>query len=228
MTEAHITDVGPIAIPADNTETRPFAAPAGLKNITVKTASAMELCDLYLQRHDLERAMTSLRTIFRYPDDRDVADGLIRNAVVRYAKCFGDQKSRRSARLDCKEIFGEDKNSLEMHNYVIDLRNKHIVHDENPFEQCVVFASLNHSGEPKKINRVGAQLINYGKVDEELVRNLIPLIGKSIDWVKRKMNDVGGIVEAEMESKLWEWLINQPEPVQEAPKQEDVDKRRKK
>lgn len=87
-----------------------------------------------------------------------VRQSLWRSAIVHFGKCFGKSASR--FQLNPNAIWKGNQSALEAFKYYKDLRNKHVVHDENSYAQSIPGAILNNGKKPYKIGDIG-DVLNY-------------------------------------------------------------------
>ena len=105
--------------------------------IQLPGSKARQIADFALHRFDLEIALASLEGINATPLEAYlVRESLWRSAIVHCLKCFKESNSR--ACLDPKEVFERNADALEIYEYFLSLRNKHIVHRRKLL--CAVFA----------------------------------------------------------------------------------------
>lgn len=110
----------------------------------------------------------------------------------------------------------------------MDLRNKHLAHDENAWTQATPMAVLAAEGKEKKIEEVVC--VSFTAVTREPVNinNLNSLIAHALPWVESRIDDLCEAIKAELESHAYEVLLTQPEPEQYyAAGAEDVSKSRR-
>ena len=110
---------------------------------------AQRLADLSLHRDDILFAEQCLGKINLVPDPI-IQHSLFFSASICFYKCFGNNKSRFS--LDQKKIYRKklnngvivkDSDGLEIFEFYKNVRNKHLVHDENSLSECITGAVLN-------------------------------------------------------------------------------------
>src|SRR5262249_43070251 len=104
---------------------------------------ARQLQGITLHQFDLAFCKTALDWLGRI--DRLatplIAEALWVSAITRYFKCFGENKAR--TQLSAKKVLKEHPGAGDVFGYFQDLRDKHIVHDENPYSQSLVAIALN-------------------------------------------------------------------------------------
>lgn len=114
---------------------------------------AKRLADLSLHLTDLRFATECLDGINDAPTEPNVVrEALWRSAIVHFAKCFGTSKSR--FKLQPDQVYKGDALGIEVFRYFMDLRNRHVVHDENSYMQCVTGAVVNRVDAEVKIAKI--------------------------------------------------------------------------
>jgi hypothetical protein len=132
---------------------------------------AARLADLYGVAHDLRTVLSycnRIETLSTESLDLSLWDLFCSAAVVRYARCFSSGV-RQSLEHDIFATAEQDKQ--ELHTYVMAVRNKHIAHSVNAFENNVVTVMIRESEDGTEIFGVGA---SQGRV-----------LGLSLDKPKR-------------------------------------------
>lgn len=103
---------------------------------------ARRLTDLALVRSELEHVValsSRLESVLGAtgdPDHKLTAQAFWHATLVHYARCFGEGR-REPLNAEHVERVGL-QNAAEFHGWLIDLRNKHIAHAVNVFEDCEV------------------------------------------------------------------------------------------
>jgi hypothetical protein len=151
-------------------------APSGYRVVEVDTASSAELRDLASYRRDLELAQSYIAAFGALEAEREETEVPTENALMiaaltMYGRAFANGVRRARVHLD-----GLNETQQEAHNFFIDLRNKHIAHAVNSFEQTTVIAVLTDSAfAPPRITRVGQRHVDLSPIDEELAAELVEL-----------------------------------------------------
>ena len=104
---------------------------------------AMKLSDLRSILQDLDSVMqicSRLKKLLQEnSQDNLLVESFWATALIKYARCF---KSGKRVGLD-ESIFNElNGDAHEVHEFYLDMRNKHIAHSVNPFEQMQVGVAL--------------------------------------------------------------------------------------
>lgn len=134
------------------------STPSGYRIVTVDTASCAELRDLTSYRRDLELAKVYADAFYsnvvagEIQGSRDPLIGLWNAAVTAYGRAF-NSGVRHGARISTEKL---DEDELKSHEYFLDLRNKHVAHAVNGYEDTVVIAYLTNSAfMPRMVTRTG-------------------------------------------------------------------------
>ena len=141
--------------------------PDAVKVIAISGEKAREAADLTSHRSDLNFAAESAEEARQLFDGRAlVRQALWRCAVFHYFKCFAT--GARSP-LSKHAIYDNDAMAMEMFEYFLDLRNKHLAHDVNAYVQCIPGAVLNSRDAPAKRAMRAA---GHSKMDTSLLYTL--------------------------------------------------------
>jgi len=201
--------------------------PDAAKVIRLDGPLANRLSDLSLHKTDLDFADECLDAINSTPEDPSVIrEALWRSAIIHFLKCFGDAGARFHLSPE-KILKGESPTALVAFNYFKDLRNKHLVHDENTYTQSIPSAILNNGNKPYKIDKIvclaarGITLVpgNYS--------NLKMLITKTRTWVVAEFDQVCDLITKELESESYKTLFAKESASYRVPSIEELPKNRK-
>lgn len=112
---------------------------------------AKELADLISIYHDLSYAEEALKCLLQLLSDHSknniVMQSLWTAALVAYVRCFSRGKRFGLSENIFKGLAGDP---IGCHKYYKNLRDKHIAHSVNPFEQVVVGIVLSEPDNPKR------------------------------------------------------------------------------
>lgn len=198
--------------------------PEAAKLLTLQGPKARRLADLCLHKNDLDFAADSLVAINRTADAL-IRAALWRSAVVHYMKCFGDSASR--FQLSAESIYKKEQpEALLAHQFFRDLRNKHVVHDENAYMQSTPTAVLNKPEAPEKIPKIICISMTADVLGQENYANLKLLIDKTHAWVVAQFDELCGILTRELESQPYDTLLKMEDVTQRIPTPDDMAKNR--
>lgn len=142
------------------------------------------------------------------------------HSITQYMKCFGSSASR--GQLSAEKILKGAALGLEIHNYFKDLRNKHIIHDENDVAQCWPGAAINNGEKSYKIEKIITFSLTADTLLKESYSNLDKLITMSLDWVKDEYEKVCISLTSELETVPYQDLINRESVAHRKPEIDDV------
>lgn len=172
--------------------------PNATKIIEVSGPKAKQLSDVALHKIDLEFARECLDSMNEAPDHSDAfRQSLWRSAITHYIKCFGHNKSRSS--LSYNKIYSNEPKAKGPFEYFKDLRNKHLIHDENSYAQCIPGAILNKADSSVKIARIVTLSVLSESLCQQNYANLYNLIDRALKWVTNKYDSLCNSIAKELE-----------------------------
>ena len=198
--------------------------PTAERAIKLTGGRATRFAHLALHLHDLKFAgecLLQLRSETQFPDI--ARETLWRSAVVHYLKCFGQSAARFS--LDPKTIF-EPGLPQQVHQYFKDLRNKHLVHDENPYLQALPTGIIGHLGDVPKVQDLLVLTFSGDTLSPNNLDNLDLLIGTAHHWVKAAFEKAKASVREELEEVDHAELLTRERSNYRVPAVEDLSTRR--
>ncbi len=180
--------------------------PDAVKAIRLAGPMARRLADLWLHKLDLDFVADCLSEINQVPDvERVKREALWRSAIVHYAKCFGTSKAR--FQLSAAKIFQGEPLGLAAHKFFTDLRDKHLVHDENSYALCFPAAVLNRGDKNYKIEKVLCLAGFIQTLNQEHWNNLKLLADKAHAWVVSEFDSVCDRFTKDLERKTYADLL---------------------
>lgn len=90
--------------------------------------------------------------------------------LSKFMSCFQNSKAR--PRLDPRKVYGANSAALQDFELLLDLRNKHIIHDENSYYNVVAFAWLEPTGDV----RIVAPMILVARIDPSHISKICNLV----------------------------------------------------
>ena len=195
--------------------------PDAVKVLRLDGPKSKRLADLALHKSDLDFALECLEQISKVPEQPYVLrQALWRSAVVHYMKCFGNSESRFS--LVAQQVYKSDEGAVEPYKYFDSLRNKHLVHDENSFAQCLPGAVLNK----KEMNHKIAKIVCLSVIGDTLVQenysNLHLLITRAQQWVVAQFDQICDVLTKDLELEQYETLLEREGITYTAPRVEEI------
>lgn len=114
----------------------------------------------------------------------ELAEAFWISCIGRFFKCFGGSKAR--SQLSATKIFKANPQVKEVFKHFQALRDKHIVHDENPFSQAFVAVAINASEHDQLMVEVFASPIHLFMINDTEIERLHQLIDETFAWVSEK------------------------------------------
>ncbi len=199
--------------------------PDAVKAIKITGPLAKRLADLALHATDLGVSLECLEAMNQTVVESHASrNALWELAIIRFMKCFGNSKSRSS--LSAIKIYASEKNALVAFKYFDDLRNKHLIHDENSFAQCIPGAVVNKREATHKIAKIVCVATVAKTLEQANFDNLHSLVRYAIQWVDNQQNDICNKLTQEYESKNYDELIAAESMSFRSPSLDDINKPR--
>jgi hypothetical protein len=195
--------------------------PDSVKIINLDGPEAKRLADLFLHKLDLEFADFCLNTINQTPlENMTLRLALWHSAIIYYTKCFG-----RSTRfqLSQKKIYkNEPPAAIIIFDYFKNLRNKHLVHDDNPYSQCKPGAIINNGAKDYKIDKIICFAATVNTLNEGNFGNLKLLIKDAKKWVDEEYDVLCERFTRELERYSYDDLMRRTSMTYQPPKPKQV------
>lgn len=200
--------------------------PNAVKAVAVRGPLAKRLAHLGQHEGDISFVIECLKLIEITPENPYVLrEALWRSAIITYAKCFGISKAR--FQLSAEKLFKNAPAQLVFHRQILALRNKHFIHDENPYGQCLVGAAVNDGSGPKKIEQILCLNISAISLKPEHYSSFCLLINTIQPWLNSEINSMYGKIADELEKEPIGDLLARDMMTFHAPSLEDADRTKK-
>jgi hypothetical protein len=202
--------------------------PDAVSIVELDDAKAQRLADLALHRKDLafaEECLVEIASVEGKPEHSEVVkNGLWLAAISSFFKCFGDGSR---FKLNSKSVFkGEPEEAFVVFDYFKNLRNKHLIHDENSYHQCQPAAILNDGKKAYKIEKIVCFSVTRQTLQQESFANMHLLVTHAKVWVIKEFDQLADSIRNELESKSYSDLATLASPVTTPATVEDVARRR--
>jgi hypothetical protein len=115
----------------------------------------------------------------------DVSLALWIAVVTKFMSCFRDTQARRG--LKSQKVYRGNPTAMQDFELLMDLRNKHVVHDENSLYNAAAFPWLEPNGD---VRGVGAML-TVARIDPTHVTMMCNLVGHALDFLNTAMAKAG-------------------------------------
>jgi len=185
---------------------------ADLTGIKVDLQSTIRLCNLLIKRFEASDY------------ESDFLDAMSTAILVRYSRPFVSGV-RRKIRIEDVHL---DKEEIKKHNWLLEMRNKHIAHSVNAFEENkVVGYYVRERPEEKGITSISVQhgrIISLSYAD---VKALIELANKILAYVGEEIKKEKSKVLALVQQRDFNELLRLSKQTAFNPSMAKVDKRRK-
>lgn len=196
--------------------------PDAVKVIKLSDRKARRLSDLALHHLDLRVCEQSLQELREIQNLTELTRQNIWMAVItRFFKCFSANKGRRFL-LDHKKILRNDAEGQAIFVYFDNLRNKHLVHDDNSYSQCNTGAILNNVDAEYKIAKITSSTVVAGLNIDGDMNNLRLLCLRAKEWVVQEYDKLADEITRDLEARNYEDLINEPNLSFKAPTLEEI------
>jgi hypothetical protein len=123
-------------------------------------------------------------------------------------------------------VYKGDAGTAEPYKYFDSLRNKHLVHDENSYAQCLPGAVLNKREIKHKIAKIVCLSVIGDTLSQGNYSNLHLLITRAQQWVIEQFDQLCNILTDELEPEPYETLFARQGITYTAPRVDEMHKRR--
>ncbi len=180
--------------------------PDAVKLIALKDGRSKRLADLALHHSDLKYVIDCLNEINNLGEDcHIVRTSLWQSSITQFIKCFGENKSRFN--LDLQKVFKNDIGAIEAFYGIKALRNKHIVHDENSYSQCISGAVLNADYSSFKVAKIICFAATIDTLSQDFWSNLMRLTTETLKWVTMEFDLVCVKITTDLEARDYTDLL---------------------
>lgn len=178
---------------------------------SIDTSIARQLQAVTLHEVDLIFCRDALAEItkLKRSENQIVFEALWIAAIARFFKCFSLSKSR--SQLSEVKIFKDDAELKAVFAYFQNLRDKHVIHDENAYTQSFTGVAVNSADSPHKVADIISISLNAITVDEVRVARLTLLVDKTLKWVSAKRLELHNYLGKEYEGWSHERLLALPD-----------------
>jgi hypothetical protein len=186
-----------------------LGAADAVKVVTIDHPLAKRIGDLYLHKNDIEFSKSCLDTI-ESTADIVTREALWRSAIIHFAKCFGEGVR---FLLMSEQIYkGSPQEAQEAFLYFKLLRNKHIIHDENSYNQSFTCAALNNGTKAYQIEEIQCLSMTSSSLDAAHWESLKALIDRALEWVTSEFDICCDKLKEILEKETYENNISRPTP----------------
>jgi hypothetical protein len=127
---------------------------------------------------------------------------------MRFIKCFTGNSAR--IRLNENEIYKGEALGKQAFDYFKKLRDKHVVHDENAYTQCIPMAAINAGNKSYKVEKILTISIIGETLEQGNYQNLHQLATVALRWVEKKYDELCDLITNELEAVPYLALRERP------------------
>lgn len=196
-----------------------------VKLVEIDHPMAKRIADLHLHKEDLDFTNSCLEAINRTEDEL-IREALWRSAIIHFFKCFGD--GVRFLLMSDQIYKGLPKEANESFKYFKLLRNKHIAHDENTYNQSLPCAALNNGSKDYHVEKIFCLSATSSTLDASHWSSLKALTGRALEWVTSEFDTSCKKLTEILEVETYEQIASRPTPHLTAPTAQEIGVRRKK
>lgn len=150
-----------------------------------KSSKVSELEDFMAAGHDIQYVTFLTKKAHEAASDKNSIDPLLRlyfeNALITYARPFATGVR---SRLYPEVIFGDRKDALDYHEYLIEQRNKLVAHNVNPFEETFVGVLVDSKNQLLGVGNLTGRLVSFTKDDYGQFNRLTSAV---LDFINKKL-----------------------------------------
>jgi hypothetical protein len=176
-----------------------------------------DLRAISLHQVDLSFCQQALFAIPTLDKSRDtlLIEALLVSSIARFFKCFAPNRARKQ--LSAEKILKGQKGAMLVFNYFKNIRNKHIIHDENPYSQSFVGVALMKPESHYKVADIVSMVFNAFLVDDEHFTSFSHLVGFTLSWVTAKRDELHSLLGKNYEQIPYDELLALPDVKWTAP-----------
>lgn len=188
--------------------------PSNTRTVTVSTPTSSAARDMHLHRQDLEAVRNMLDAARDEATPEKLRGYLWNSAISTYCKCFQASNSRARLRVD-EVLAGLPENARKAFDYFMNLRNKHLLHDDNAYSQARVAAVVCADSEQAPIAGLHVLTFTADTLDESHFVSFQMLLSHTTYWASAKGESLLKAVRDELANLTREELLSLP-PLQVA------------
>ena len=176
------------------------------KLLQLSGPKARTLKEFSLHHHDLTSSLQLLEALNNTSFSNEVRKGLWYHAITVFYKCFKHSDARR--RLWPQVVFAKRPDLMPAYNFFLNLRDRHIVHDDNPYIQSYVGVSVSVENDKYTVEDIISNVAVFDILDENIWRTFRELVQHTVDWVHTEKKRLQALLKKECEEKSPEELRN--------------------
>jgi len=168
--------------------------------LKVSSSTAKQLEGYLSIGTDLQYVMRVTHTAVQFietgPQDDFTLPTYLSASLVAYARPFSDGvRGSKSLKLVAAEVYAGIEGAEDLHEYLINQRNKLIAHSVNPFESVHAGIVMNDQGRPTSVGYFSSRLVSF-KVEDYKQFNQLTKI--ALEATNQKISKVEKLLLAEV------------------------------
>jgi len=197
--------------------------PNAVKLVALQGKQAERLGHLALHRSDLRFVLECLAQINETTNEI-LREAAWRAAIVAFVKCFTG--GGRRSQLHANSVYSGNAPAKSAFEYINNLRDKHLAHDENAYQQCHPGAIINAPGIVPKVDNIITLAISGVSLEQSAYNNLHQLATDAIRYVEGEYDRSVEGLKAALEKEEYGRLIERPSVSYRLPPASEVGRRR--
>lgn len=172
------------------------------KLLQLSGPKARTLEEFSLHGHDLTASLQLLEALNNKALSSEVRKGLWYHAITIFYKCFKHSDARR--RLWPQVVFAKRPDLMPAYNFFLNLRDRHIVHDDNPYIKAYVGVYVNKNNDSYTVEEIVNHVAVFDILDESRWRIFYELANYAIEWTEKEKTRLKNLLQIECEKKTSE------------------------
>lgn len=172
------------------------------KLLQLSGPKARTLEEFSLHSHDLTASLQLLEALNNKTLSSEVRKGLWYHAITIFYKCFKHSDARR--RLWPQVVFAKRPDLMPAYNFFLNLRDRHIVHDDNPYIKAYVGVYVNKNNDSYTVEEIVNHVAVFDILDESRWRIFYELAYYAIEWTEKEKMRLKNLLQLECEKKTSE------------------------
>ena len=176
-----------------------FSSSATKKLLQLSGPKARTLEDFSLHSHDLTASLQLLEALNNKALSSEVRKGLWYHAITLFYKCFKHSDARR--RLWPQIVFAKRPDLMPAYNFFLNLRDRHIVHDDNPYIKAYAGVIVSKNNGSYTVEEIVSHVAIFDILDENKWRTFYALAKHAAAWAEQEKQRLKNLLQIECEKK---------------------------
>ncbi len=157
------------------------------------------LKEFSLHHHDLMTSAQLLETLNNKSLSEEVRKGLWYYTITIFYKCFKHSDARR--RLWPQVVFAKRPDLMPAYDFFLNLRDRHIVHDDNPYIKAYVGLYVAKEDSTYTVKDVISNVAVFDILDKNRWQLFSELVNYAVNWVRLERIRLHELIKKEYEVK---------------------------